>query len=102
MNIILETNNNNNVYNEWVYFICDAEYNSPLSDIVYNHIIYGAGSRDSFGNETASIDVCYLDAPDPNNFIPYANVTPEILKNWLFQKVDQTVIENNNAMVLGS
>ena len=99
--VTLEENTNNGNYNVWVCLASgDSNFSEGFQDPVYEHIVFLAGAK-SGERETSMVSVCFLDPPDPNNFIPYANVTPEILKTWLFAKIDQVAIESNNAIILG-
>lgn len=61
---------------------------NELQDVVYiAYFKYTATSDDEMYTESCS-GVAQIPAPDPNNFIPFEDLTEQDVKNWVYEIVN--------------
>lgn len=94
------------MYQHKLYILAtELEPVPEFNDSVYKHVVYAYATATLKPDNTrdksvATQDVVYLDTPDINNFIPSANVTKEILEQWVTNKINITELQNTNIAKL--
>lgn len=89
-----------------VYLCRDTDRDDQVNDIAYKKIQYAyvtyvvdeSGKYDPKDKSKlrSTSGVVVLDAVNANNFVSFNNVTPEILTNWIKQKINESELQNLN------
>jgi hypothetical protein len=68
---------------DWSIGVLDCKVSEDnLSDVVYN--VHWRVSKTEDGYSASVYSTCSLPAPDPANFIAYADLTKEEVLNWIW------------------